>query len=104
MNDSQIVSDLQLLDLEDLLALHGSLLSYGPSKQGTYAEEDLQREWARKAIRPFTSIYILMLFDGERHCTAVDKLVFFFQALSPHLAPHLLCVKLIFSDDEKHLG
>ena len=37
-------------------------------------------------------------------CTAPQWVKQYFQALSSHLAPHLLCVKLIFSDEEKHLG
>lgn len=103
MNGSQIVSDLQFLDLEDLLALHGphmDLQSEALMQRRIYRGSGLGR------LYPPLHQYVLVLFDGERplHCAVVDKLVFFFQALSPHLAPHLLCVKLIFSDDEKHLG
>lgn len=47
---------------------------------------------------------MLVLFDGDRPCTEVDKPVFFLHALSPHLAPHLLCIKSIFSEYKKHLG
>lgn len=48
--------------------------------------------------------YMLVLFDGDRACSEVDKPVFFLHTFSPHLAPHLLCVKYIFLEDKKHLG
>lgn len=79
--------------------------SHGPSKQGSHAEDDLERQWTKKTIPPLALLHV-MLFDGESplRCTAVDILVFFLQVFSPHLAPHLVCVRLIFNDDEKHLG
>lgn len=80
MNDCQIVSDLQFLDLENLLytALfcHVDFQSKALTQQRIYRGSGLGRLYL-----PLHQ-YMLMLFDGERHCTVVAKPVFFFQAFS----------------------
>lgn len=100
MNADEMVSGLGFLDLKDLL-----FFALSPMDIQSKAVMQKRGSGLRRLYPPW-HYCMLMLFDGESplRCTAVDILVFFVQVFSPHLAPHLVCVRLIFNDDEKHLG
>lgn len=80
MNDSQIASDLQFLDLEDLL--YTGLLCHMDFQSKALTQRRIYRGSGLGRLYLPLHQYTVVLFDGERHCTVVAKLVFFFQARS----------------------
>lgn len=88
----QADGDVEFLELKNCHEKHDSLLSHGHSKQST-SEEDLWREWTLKVIAPSLHQYMLVLFDGDRPCSEVDKPVSVFPSsfLSPSGSTPVVC-------------
>lgn len=100
MNNRQI--DVEFLEPK-YFVLYMTLFCHMDIQSKVFLAEDLQREWALKVIVPPLPQDMLLLFDGDRPCTEVDKPVDFSFMLSLPIWLHTCCVLSIFSVKTKNI-